>query len=119
LAIDTTVTPPAGAPTPGVSLTPSTATGSFISIMGNVGAENAISLAGSGFTSSNSAMTLGFADAPTSNPSGESVYTSFVSYDSLGTPLTANMTAVLESKDDHGTGWRFLATSGGHTDANT
>src|SRR5262249_23697085 len=40
-------------------------------------------------------------------------------YDSLGTPLTINMTAVLESKDDTGTTWRFFATSADDTDATT
>jgi flagellar hook protein FlgE len=119
LAIDTSVTPPAGAPTQGTTLTASTATGSFLSVTANVGTDNALSLAGSGFTSTNPAMTLSFSDSAASNASGESVYTSFVAYDSLGTPLTINMTAVLDSKDDTGTTWRFFATSADDTDAKT
>jgi flagellar hook protein FlgE len=117
LAIDTAVTPPIGAPTPGTTITPATFTGSLISVTGNVGSENALSLSGTGFSSTNSAMTLSFSDAANSDPSGESVYTSVVSYDSLGTPLTIGITTVLESKDDTGTTWRFFATSGDDTDA--
>ncbi|HTL27739.1 MAG TPA: flagellar hook-basal body complex protein [Tepidisphaeraceae bacterium] len=91
-----------------------TANGSFLTITGLPGAENALSLSGSGFTSTNSNMTLSFSD--TGTPAGESVSTSFVTYDSLGTPLTVNMTAVLDSKSDTGTTWQFLATSGDDTD---
>jgi flagellar hook protein FlgE len=117
LAIDTSVTPPTGAPTPGATLTSSTPTGSLFSVIGNVGEDNALSLAGTSFTSTNSAMTLSFSDAANSDPSGESVYTTFAAYDSLGTPLTVNITAVLESRDDAGTTWRFFATSADDTDA--
>jgi flagellar hook protein FlgE len=59
-------------------------------------------------------MTLTFSD--TGTPAGESVSTSFVTYDSLGTPLTVNLTAVLDSKSDTGTTWQFFATSGDDTD---
>jgi flagellar hook protein FlgE len=56
-------------------------------------------------------------DTAVSTATGESVYTSFVAYDSLGTPITVNMTAVLEAKSDAGTTWRYYATSGDDTDA--
>jgi hypothetical protein len=52
-----------------------------------------------------------------SNPSGESIRTSFAAYDSLGTPLTVDVTAVLESRGDEGNTWRFFATSGDDSDA--
>ena len=39
-----------------------------------------------------------------------------VVYDSLGTPLTVDVTAVLESKSDAGNTWRFFANSGDDTD---
>jgi flagellar hook protein FlgE len=43
---------------------------------------------------------------------GESVRTSFVAYDSLGTPLTVDLTFVLqEAKPGEGTVWEFIAES--------
>jgi flagellar hook protein FlgE len=95
------------------------AAGSFstLTITGNRGAENALSLAGNAFTNVPGAVPLSFQDDPTSNPTGESVFTSFVAYDSLGTPLTVNLTAVLETKADTGNTWRFYAQSGDDTDA--
>ena len=103
-------------PEPGVTIN---ATGSFstLTITGNRGAENALSLAGNAFTNVPGAVPLTFQDDPTSNPTGESVFTSFVAYDSLGTPLTVNLTAVLETKADTGNTWRFFAQSGDDTDA--
>jgi flagellar hook protein FlgE len=47
---------------------------------------------------------------------GESVYTSFVVYDSLGTEVTVDLTAVLEQKTSTGNTWRFFATSVDDTD---
>jgi flagellar hook protein FlgE len=91
-----------------------TAAGGFLTMTGFPGTENALSLSGSGFTSTNPNMTLTFTD--TGTPAGESVSTSFVTYDSLGTPLTVNLTAVLDSKSDTGTTWQFFATSGDDTD---
>jgi flagellar hook protein FlgE len=103
-------------PEPGVTIN---ASGSFatLSITGNRGTENALSLAGNAFTNASGTAPMLFQDDPTSNPTGESVFTSFVAYDSLGTPLTINMTAVLESKADTGNTWRFYAQSGDDTDA--
>jgi len=46
-----------------------------------------------------------------SDPSGESVHTTFLAYDSLGTAMNVDVTAVLESKADTGNTWRFFATS--------
>ena len=111
LGIDTTAT--ANGATPGTTITPdpNDPTGTFgnISIMGDTGTENALSLSGGGFSSTNPAMNIAFTDQGT--PAGESVFTSFVGYDSLGTPLTVNVTATLESKTATGTTWRFYATS--------
>jgi flagellar hook protein FlgE len=126
LGIDTSIAP-AGLPTPGATfatLGSDPATSSRLIITGNLGKQNALSLAGSGFTSSNPNMTLSYLDGVdaagnVSGAAGESVFTSFVAYDSLGTPLTVNITAVLESKSDTGTTWRFFATSADDTDAAT
>ncbi len=42
---------------------------------------------------------------------GESVRTTFVAFDSLGTPMTINLSAVLETKASSGNTWRFFAQS--------
>ena len=75
--------------------------------------QRAPQLAGTGFTSTNPNMAAGISPSPISRPTpaGESVFTSFVGYDSLGTPLTVNVTATLESKTATGTTWRFYATA--------
>jgi flagellar hook protein FlgE len=123
LGVDTAVpddgnplTPPAG-----VTIDQTGAT-SVITITGNLGTDNALSLAGTALTDSNGNTPLTFADGQDSSgiqsdPNGESVYTSFVAYDSLGTPLTVNVTAVLEAKADTGNTWRFFASSADDTDA--
>lgn len=47
---------------------------------------------------------------------GESVRTTFVAYDSLGTPMTLDLSVVLESRDNSGTVWRFYAQSADDSD---
>lgn len=53
-----------------------------------------------------------FVFSKTGSADGESVRTSFVVYDSLGTPLTVDLTFVLmETLDGQGTIWQFIAES--------
>lgn len=115
LAIDTSATTNN---TPGATVVPDAIdpTIGYLSIVGNTGVDNALSLNG-GFSSTNPAMDVSFTE--TGTPTGESVYTSYVVYDSLGTPLTVNLTATLEAKSNTGTTWRFYATSADDTDAAT
>lgn len=47
----------------------------------------------------------------TQNADGESVRTTFIAYDSLGSPMTIDMTAVLEDKTATGTSWRYYTHS--------
>jgi flagellar hook protein FlgE len=124
LGIDTTI-PDDGnplTPTPGVAVEQNGST-SVITITGNLGTDNALSMAGTSLITNNGATPFVFDDngqnaaGIPSDPNGETVYTSFVAYDSLGTPLTINMTAVLESKADTGNVWRFYASSADDTDA--
>lgn len=105
-------------PAPGVTLNTSGNT-AMITVTGHLGTDNALSLAGTALINNSGVAPLTFADDPLSDPNGESVYTSFVVYDSLGTPLTVNVTAVLEAKADTGNTWRFYATSANDTDATT
>jgi flagellar hook protein FlgE len=119
MGIDTTVTNPTGTPTSGVTigtLTGDPANSARLIITGNLGADNALELGGTAITSSTGSAPLSFSDGSdpegdTSDPTGESADTSFVVYDSLGTPITVNLTAALQSKSDTGTTWQFYATS--------
>lgn len=123
--IDTSVTTTPPAPTPGVTIgqiAGDPPTSGRLIITGDLGKDNSLTISGNGFTSSNGTSPLTFSDGVDtngvkSNPDGESVYTSFVAYDSLGTPLTVNVTATLESTSNAGAVWRFYATSPNDTNA--
>lgn len=122
LGIDTSVPDDGDATTPTAGVTvDSTGSTAHLTIVGNLGTDNALSLSGSALSDSSGTAPLAFNDGQTaggikSDASGESVYTSYVAYDSLGTPLTVNVTAVLESKTNTGTTWRFYATSADDSD---
>ena len=95
--------------------------GARLVVTGNLGEANAIAMAGSAFVNQSGNAPFAFADGSNaagiaSNPAGESVHTSIIAYDSLGTPLTVDVTAVLEGKSDTGTTWRFFASSGDDSD---
>jgi flagellar hook protein FlgE len=117
--IDTGATGAPG-PTPGITFGSSpgdaSGTGRFI-ITGNSGTANALSIASSGFVDTTTGTSpIMFSDGTNtagvaSAPSGESVQTSLTAYDSLGNPLSINVTAVLESKSSAGTSWRYYASS--------
>ncbi len=116
LGIDNTVVPPAGMPTPGVTLlndatNPSVAR---IAVVSNSGQDNAISLTPGSFVNAMGKSPFTFADGVNANgiasdPTGESVHTSFVVYDSLGAAVNVSMTAALEQTSTAGTQWRFYA----------
>ena len=121
LGIDTNV--PAVVPPPGGAIEndPLNPVGARLVITGNLGQPNALSLAGDAFVNQAGATPFQFADGANaagvlSNPAGEGVHTTFVAYDSLGTPLNVDVTAVLESKSNAGNTWRFYAASGDDTD---
>jgi flagellar hook protein FlgE len=118
LGIDTSAPAGAGIAPPGATIEtdPSNANAGKLTIAGNIGKDNALAISPSAFVNQNGVSPFGFADGAdaagiTSNPSGESVHTSFVAYDSLGTPMTVDVTAVLESKANTGNTWQFFATS--------
>ncbi len=111
-------------PPPGVTLGSSpgdTAGTTRLMITGNLGADNSLTIPPSAFATSAGATPLTFDDGvdPSgiiSDPTGESVHTSFVAYDSLGTPLNVGVTAVFEKASDTGNTWRFYAESPDDTD---
>lgn len=114
LQIKTDEPGPVGYAAAGVEL--DVATGRLM-VTGNAGADNAVALTGTSFTSTNAAMKITFSEDQTSQPVGESVYTSMQVYDSLGTPVNVDVTAYLEEKTDAGTTWRFIAASPDNTSA--
>jgi flagellar hook protein FlgE len=121
MGIDTNVPPPTTTASPGAAIQNGTAANSIdLVLTGNTGTDNAIEISGTALTSSSGTSPLSFADGTdaagfTSNPNGESVHTSFQAYDSLGTPVTVDVTAVLESTASSGNTWRFYADSGQNT----
>ncbi len=105
-------------PTPGMAIeTDATdATSARLVMTGNTGSENALAVPANGFTTTSGYSPFTFADGTNaagikSNASGESIHTSFVAYDTLGTPVNVGVTAVLESKSNTGNTWRFFAES--------
>ncbi|MCF7959036.1 MAG: flagellar hook-basal body complex protein, partial [Phycisphaerae bacterium] len=109
---------------PGVRIS---ATNDSIEIFGNIGDMNTIDMQGSKAL----VVTQGTgAGLPVSGPqpfsfitpnghaqgSVESVRTSFLGYDSLGTPINIDVTLAMESKSDNGIQWRYFAESGDDTD---
>lgn len=96
---------------PGAAL--DTATG-VITIVGNVGTANSLDIetADINLVQPSGAIRNPFAATTTSTADGESVLTSFIAYDSLGTAVTVNLRMVLESKQGgFGTTWRYFAES--------
>lgn len=114
IGIDTTFAP-GGAPAPGVAAT-GTLAGFTLGVTGNAGTENALTFDSVTLINQTGISPLTWAENANSSPTGESIHTTFVAYDSLGTPVSVNVTAVLEGKTDTGTQWRFIAHSPDDTD---
>lgn len=95
-----------------------------LALTGNPGEANALAIEGTAFARADGTTPLTFIDGQDangvlSNPVGESIQTTFVAYDSLGTPVAVDVSAVLESKSDNGNTWRFYVSSGDDTDVDT
>ena len=80
-----------------------------IQIVGNMGTVNNITFAAGDLTDNGSTLPINFTQAQSAN--GESASTNFVVYDSLGTPITVDMTAVLQSTASNATTYRYFFTS--------
>jgi flagellar hook protein FlgE len=108
IGIDTT----AGvAGSPGVSVTAD----GRLEISGNAGTENALEIAsGTLINSGLTQLPFTFTEAQAAN--GESAHTTFVTYDSIGTPITIDLTMVLETRTTGSSTWRFYASSGDDSD---
>lgn len=111
LNINTTTGANPDGSTPGAAL--NTTTG-VLSLVGNTGTVNSLDVktANIAVIGSSGASSNPFVLTTANQADGESVLTSFVAYDSLGTPLTINLRMTLESKQGgSGTTWRFYAES--------
>lgn len=116
LAIQDTGTNPDGR-TPGASLDPATGE---IFIDGNTGVVNDLEIEGTDLRLVNSDGSIArfpFVSERQVQSDGEGVRTTVVAFDSLGTPIEADVAFVLESKQDTGTRWRYYLESPDDTDA--
>jgi len=96
---------------PGVAVT---AAGE-LEIRGNVGTENGLSIQ-PGTLLSNGSVEIPFTFTETQAADGESGHTSFIVYDSLGTPLSVDLTVVLEARTTASSTWRFYAAAAEDSD---
>ncbi|HEX2972499.1 MAG TPA: flagellar hook-basal body complex protein, partial [Tepidisphaeraceae bacterium] len=113
LAINTTVPDDGNPATPMAGVTfeadPAIPTAMRFNITGNLGSANRLSMS---FVGPNNSRPLDLTEQTDfTNPPKDSIRTGTVIYDSLGTPLTVNVTAVLESKSTAGITWRFYVDS--------
>jgi flagellar hook protein FlgE len=80
-----------------------------IQVVGNMGTVNNISFEPGDLTDNGSTLPINFTQAESAN--GTSTSTNFVVYDSLGTAITVDMTAVLQSTAPDATTYRYFFTS--------
>jgi flagellar hook protein FlgE len=80
-----------------------------IQVVGNMGTVNNITFEPGDLTDNGSTLPIDFTQAESAN--GTSTSTNFVVYDSLGTPITVDMTAVLQSTAPDATTYRYFFTS--------
>jgi len=80
-----------------------------IQIVGNMGTVNNISFEPGDLTDNGSTLPVNFTQEESAN--GTSTSTNFVVYDSLGTAITVDMTAVLQSTAPDATTYRYFFTS--------
>ncbi|MBA4028481.1 MAG: hypothetical protein C0475_05005 [Planctomyces sp.] len=111
LGIQTGVGPNPDGTTPGVSID---ASGS-LTIVSNTGADNRVEISDSNiiqFNPGGLAQGSPFDLTPDATGDGESVRTTLVAYDSLGNPVSVDVTFVLEARTGgNGTLWRYYAES--------
>jgi flagellar hook protein FlgE len=80
-----------------------------IQIVGNMGTANDIAFSAGDLTDNGTTLPVNFTKAETAN--GQSASTNFVVFDSLGTPITVAMTAVLQSSATNATTYRYFFSS--------
>lgn len=113
LGINTDTSVP-GSPGITISSGPNPPAGTIV-ITGNVGTDNELTILDTNITS-DGAVPNPFAFTQTQEADGESLFTSFLVYDSLGAPVFVDMTLVLEDRTSTGSTWRFYGESADDTD---
>lgn len=103
--------------TPGVAGNPGTAVTADgrLEIRGNAGTQNNLSIQVGELLSSGTEQ-IPFTFTETQAANGESSHTSFIVYDTLGTPISVDLTMVLEERITGESTWRFYANSGDDSD---
>ncbi len=103
--------------TPGVAGNPGTTVTADgrLEIRGNAGEQNSLSIQVGELLSSGTEQ-IPFTFTETQAANGESAHTSFIVYDTIGTPMTVDLTMVLEERITGESTWRFYATSGDDSD---
>jgi flagellar hook protein FlgE len=116
LGINSSTGPNPNGPTPGVALDPLTGR---VTITGNTGTTNNLQVDTSDLRllDSSGAFVGSPLDATSAaSANGESVKTTLVAYDSLGSPVTVDVRMTLESRGTSGTAWRYYVDSNDDTD---
>ncbi|MGC4003566.1 MAG: flagellar hook-basal body complex protein [Pirellulales bacterium] len=89
-----------------------------IQFIGNNGVDNAVSIGLADFkftaTGSTDTTTVNMGFNSTQTAKGQTAVADFIVYDSLGVPLNVRVTAVLESRDNQSTVYRWYADSSGN-----
>ena len=91
--------------------------GGSLVVTGDPGEDNALDIAISNIRSTNATFVNPLTFTQTQAANGESLFTTFQAFDSLGTPVQVNLTMVLDSKSNSGTTWRYYLESPDDTDA--
>lgn len=102
--------------TPGIALD---TTSGVLTITGNTGGVNDLTIDAADLRLLDAAgdfVRLPFHTEKVAEADGESARTTFVVYDSLGTPVEVDLSFVLDSRDSSGTSWRYYVESGDDTD---
>lgn len=85
-------------------------------VVGNHGEDNGYTIGAAGFTQTSGGATsipLTFTEDKAAD--GESIYTSFIIYDSLGKAINVDLTMVMEVKDSNGVDWRWYCETADDT----
>jgi flagellar hook protein FlgE len=80
-------------------------------VRSNAGEQNGMTITANNVSTDSAITPLPFQFTQTASADGSGVYTGFTAYDSLGTPVTVNVTFALESTPDTGAVWRFYVES--------
>jgi len=87
-----------------------------IYVVGNHGVDNALSIGASAITlTSGGSTSIPYSFTESLAADGESIYTSFVVYDSLGAALNVDLTLVMEDRGSDGITWRWYCETADDT----